>query len=61
MVIVCYNNHYNVSFIVEREWAIPQKMLQQGEKKKLTNKGCFPLKINKEVLTFDDEEKERRK
>ena len=36
-------------------------MLQQGEKKKLTNKGCFPLKINKEVLTFDDEEKERRK
>ena len=42
-------------------WAIPQKMLPQGEKKKLTNKVCFPLKINKEVLPVDDEEKESRK
>ena len=34
--------------------AIPQKMLPQDEKGKLTNKGCFPKKINKEVLPFDD-------
>ena len=43
-------------------WAIPQKMLPHGEKRKLTyiNKGCFPMKINKEVLPFDDEVKKVR-
>ena len=30
-------------------------MLPQGEKKKLTYKVCFPLKINEEGLHVDDE------
>ena len=38
-----------------------RKCYNRVKKMKLTNKGYFPLKINKEVLTFDDEEKERRK
>ena len=38
-------------------WAIPQKILPQCEENKLTYKVCFPLNINKEVLSFDDEEK----
>ena len=38
-------------------WAIPQKMLPQGEKKKLTYKVCFRLKINEKGLHLDDEVK----
>ena len=38
-------------------WAIPQKRLPQGEKIKVTDKVCFPLKINEEGLHFDDEVK----
>ena len=33
------------------------EMVPQGEKKKLTYKVCFPLKINKEVPPFDDQVK----